>query len=98
MPPPIWMNAGAPTIRSQASMGPASGGLVCRGGVGGLGAEPTSVRCLHYPYWTEFSGATRLTAWQDLPPGTICRPVAAALAVAGCAGAPCAGSLPGMPL
>jgi hypothetical protein len=46
--------------------------------------ELATVRYIDYPYWTEFSGGTRLAAdgarmlgrWQDMPPGTIYRQVA----------------------
>src|SRR6266571_6466665 len=42
-------------------------------------AELATVRYIDYPYWTEFSGGTRLAAdgarrlgaWQDMAPGTI---------------------------
>ncbi len=47
-------------------------------------AELATVRYIDYPYWTEFSGGTRLAAdgayrlgpWQDMPPGTIYRQIA----------------------
>jgi len=47
-------------------------------------AELATVRYIDYPYWTDFSGGTRLAAdgarrlgpWQDQPPGTIYRQVA----------------------
>ena len=47
-------------------------------------AELGAVRYLDYPYWTGFSGGTRLAAdgarrlgpWQDQPPGTIYRQIA----------------------
>jgi hypothetical protein len=47
-------------------------------------AELATVRYLDYPYWTGFSGGTRLAAdgarrlgpWQDQPPGTIYRQIA----------------------
>ena len=47
-------------------------------------AELVTVRYLDYPYWTEFSGGTRLAAdgarglgpWQDQPLGTIYRLIA----------------------
>jgi len=47
-------------------------------------AELATVRYIDYPYWTGFSGGTRLAAegarrlgpWQQLPPGAICRQVA----------------------
>jgi hypothetical protein len=47
-------------------------------------AELATVRYIDYPYWTDFSGGTRLAAdgarrlgpWQHLPPGTIYRQIA----------------------
>jgi len=47
-------------------------------------AELATVRYLDYPYWTDFSGGTRLAAdgarrlgpWQDHSPGTIYRRIA----------------------
>jgi hypothetical protein len=47
-------------------------------------AELAAVRYIDYPYWTDFSGGTRLAAdgarrlgpWQDQPPGTIYRQIA----------------------
>jgi hypothetical protein len=47
-------------------------------------AELATVRYIDYPYWTDFSGGTRLAAdgarrlgpWQHLEPGTIYRQVA----------------------
>lgn len=47
-------------------------------------AELGTVRYIDYPYWTEFSGGTRLVAdgarrlgpWPDLPPGVIYRQIA----------------------
>ena len=47
-------------------------------------AELATVRYIDYPYWTDFSGGTRLAAdgarrlgrWQDQPPGTIYRQIA----------------------
>jgi len=47
-------------------------------------AELATVQYIDYPYWTDFSGGTRLAAdgarrlgpWQDMPPGTIYRQVA----------------------
>ena len=47
-------------------------------------AELATVRYIDYPYWTEFSGGTRLAAdgarrlgpWQEQPPGTIYRQIA----------------------
>jgi len=47
-------------------------------------AELASVRYIDYPYWTDFSGGTRLASdgarrlgpWQELHPGTIYRQVA----------------------
>jgi len=47
-------------------------------------AELATVRYIDYPYWTEFSGGTRLAAdgarrlgpWQDMHPGSIYRQVA----------------------
>jgi hypothetical protein len=47
-------------------------------------AELAAVQYIDYPYWTEFSGGTRLAAdgarrlgpWQDQPPGTIYRQIA----------------------
>jgi hypothetical protein len=47
-------------------------------------AELATVRYLDWPYWTEFSGGSRLAAdgtrrlgpWQDQPPGTIYRQIA----------------------
>jgi hypothetical protein len=47
-------------------------------------AEVAAIRYIDYPYWTDFSGGTRLAAdgarrlgpWQRMPPGTIYRQVA----------------------
>ncbi|MGI9004826.1 MAG: hypothetical protein ACR2FU_01245 [Streptosporangiaceae bacterium] len=47
-------------------------------------AELATVRYIDYPYWTDFSGGTRLAAdgarmlgpWQGQPPGTIYRQIA----------------------
>jgi hypothetical protein len=47
-------------------------------------AELGTVRYLDYPYWTDFSGGTRLAAdgarrlgpWQDQPPGSMSRQIA----------------------
>lgn len=47
-------------------------------------AELAMVRYIDYPYWTDFSGGTRLAAdgarrlgsWQDQPPGTFYRQIA----------------------
>jgi hypothetical protein len=47
-------------------------------------AELATVRYIDYPYWTDFSGGTRLAAdgarrlgpWRDQPPGTIYRQIA----------------------
>lgn len=47
-------------------------------------AELATVRYIDYPYWTDFSGGTRLAIdgarrlgpWQDQPPGTIHRQIA----------------------
>jgi len=46
-------------------------------------AELATVRYIDYPYWTDFSGGTRLAAdgarrlgrWQDQPPGSIYRQI-----------------------
>jgi hypothetical protein len=47
-------------------------------------AELGTIRYIDYPYWTDFSGGTRLAAdgarrlgpWQEQPPGTIYRQIA----------------------
>jgi hypothetical protein len=47
-------------------------------------AELATVRYIDYPYWTDFSGGTRLAAdgarrlspWQHMRDGTICRQIA----------------------